>query len=126
MGDQDVLDSLPVTANKHNTSPSELAELLKGFLGRKEQNLLSLSELGSFEQYIMHMEKEKRAQRVPLAEATPDVSKGKRSGNFNSPGENKVMRVEAESDKPVVSPPTASAVTPATATKKVTTIPYAE
>ena len=63
----------------------------------------------------MHMEKEKRAQRVPLAEATPDVSKGKRSGNFNSPGENKVMRIEAESDKPVVSPPTASAVTPATA-----------
>lgn len=122
--DPDVLQSLPVTANKHSTSAAELAVLLTGFLERKEQNLLSLSELGSFEQYIIHTEKEKRAQRVPLKDATPDASKGKRSGNFDTPGENKSMKVEEDSDKPTVS--TAAAVTPAASTKKVTTVPFAE
>lgn len=123
--DTDVMQSLPTVANKHGASSTEMAEYLKSYLAHKEQNILSLSELGAFEKFMIHKVHENSAARVPLTDATPNAGKGKRSGNFDTPGENKAMKVEGDDGKSVVTPAGAgAAVTPAT--KKVATIPWAK
>lgn len=120
--DTEVMESLPTVANKHGASPMEMAGYLKSYLAQKEQNILALSELGAFEKYMIHKAQEKSGARVPLTDATPNASSSKRAGNFDTPGENKAMKVEGESGKPVVTPVGAAAVTPAG--KKVAAVPW--
>ncbi len=108
--DSEVLSALSGTCEKYSKGAQELAQHLKDFLERKEQNILSLDELGTFEQFLMHGSKVNVDKRIPLQDTnSPDSAMKKRSGNFQTPGENKSAKVEAPGEmKSVVSPASAS------------------
>ena len=81
--DGDVLSALTGTCEKYAKGVRELEAHLKDYLDRKEQNLLSLDELGQFEQFMMHGSRTDQDKRVPLQDSkSPDGSGNKRPGNF--------------------------------------------
>ena len=105
--DGDVLSALTGTCEKYAKGVRELEAHLKDYLDRKEQNLLSLDELGQFEQFMMHGSRTDQDKRVPLQDSkSPDGSGNKRPGNFETPAENKSAKQDVAGERrTVVSPP---------------------
>ncbi len=123
--DEEVMQVLPATAKKYGKDVEELARELKVFLDRKEQNILSLNDMGAFESFMVHKGKGNNENKHNV---TPDgANKKKREGNFDTPLESKTMKVEENSDKKPAA--AASSASTNSATKKgtsVSSVPYSQ